>query len=146
MQAVEQSIIDKLEIDALVARYAWALDTNNIADLDLIFTDDAVITDTSGNRYEGRDAAVGYLRTLAASAPFRGRQHLIYNMILSPTADGYDARSYWTVTQWLTGKGTKEVVAVGHSIDGFRKVEGKWKWTARHLHHWKDSDCPWNEA
>lgn len=134
------------DLQQLISRYAWALDTG---DLDLVcrmFTPDAVMRDTAGNRYVGVDAIRGYFTGLTALPAFRGRQHHIDHGLFEPEGAGFRCRAYWMVAQWLTAQGRKELVSMGHSSDLFVRHQGEWRFAERLLYHWRDVDCPWAPA
>ena len=92
MTTTHESWIDYARIQTLIARYVWALDTADIRALGALFTDDAIFEDTAGNVYQGRAAYEGYFRQLMATPAFRGRQHHIDNLILTPTDWGYETK------------------------------------------------------
>ncbi len=134
---------DHLEIQALISEYVWALDTADIERLGAVFTDDAIFEDTAGNVYEGREAFEAYFRKLMANPDFRGRQHHIDNLLLSPTEWGYRSRSYWTVTKWYTQEQKKIFDVIGYSTDDFRRTDAGFLFCERRVHYWRDADCPW---
>jgi ketosteroid isomerase-like protein len=133
----------RFEIEHLISRYVWALDTGDLEQVARLVTQEALLRDTAGNPHAGREAVRGYFAGLMALPEFRGRQHHIDNCLFTPEGEGLRCRAYWTVTQWLTGQGRKEVVAVGHSSDLFVQQQGEWRFAERLLYHWRDADCPW---
>lgn len=133
----------QLALQNLISRYVWALDTGDVEGVCQVFTHDAVVQDTSGNRYEGIDAIRGYFSMLTKLPVFRGRQHHIDHCLFAPEGAGVRCRAYWTVTQWITMQNLKELAVVGHSSDLFVVHGGEWRFRERLLHYWRNIDCPW---
>lgn len=133
----------QVALQNLISRYVWALDTGDIEGVCRVFTRDAVVQDTGGNRYEGLQAIRGYFTSLTLRPDFRGRQHHVDHCLFEREGDGVRCRSYWTVTQWLTGENRKILAVVGHSSDLFVRDGGEWRFAERLLHYWRDVDCPW---
>lgn len=132
------------DIRHLIARYVWALDMADMTTLETLFTEDCVVQDTSGARYQGRVASLGYFATLTASAPFRGRRHHIDNLVYLATGDETcHLRAYWTVDKWEAASGRKVIEALGHSEDRFVRGPDGWRFAMRLLSYWRDADCPW---
>ena len=143
MTMMHETWIDYARIQTLIARYVWALDTADIRALGALFTDDAIFEDTAGNVYRGRAAYEGYFRQLMATPAFRGRQHHIDNLMLTPTDWGYETKSYWTVTKWHSQANQKIFEVIGHSTDNFVRGGDGFLFSERRVHYWRDVDCPW---
>lgn len=133
----------QIELQNLISRYVWALDTGDLDKTCALFTPDAVLQDTSGKRHVGVEAVRAYFGMLTRLPEFRGRQHHIDNCLFAPEDGGVRCAAYWTVSQFLTRQGRKELVAVGHSRDLFRRQGGQWRFAERLLFHWRDDSCPW---
>ncbi len=134
------------QIRHLIAQYAWALDTADLATLAMLFVDDCVVQDTSGARHEGRDAAMAYFRKLTATPVFRGRRHHIDNVVNLTCGDVCDTRAYWVVEKWNTAAGIKAIEVVGHSEDRYVRTADGFRFAERILHYWRDADGPWAAA
>jgi hypothetical protein len=133
----------QFELQHLISRYVWALDTGDVDGIDRLFVPQALLQDTTGQRHVGAEAVRGYFAGLTALPEFRGRQHHIDHCLLAPEGEGVRCRAYWSVTQWLTGPGRKELIGLGHSSDLFVRWQGEWRFAERLLYHWRDADCPW---
>lgn len=131
------------QIRHLIARYAWALDTADLATLESLFIDDCVVQDTSGARHEGRPAAMAYFRALTESAVFRGRRHHIDNVVYLSCGDECRTRAYWMVEKWEAATQRKVIEVVGHSEDRYVRTDFGWRFAERILHYWRDVDGPW---
>lgn len=144
MTGTQQDWLDYARIQTLIARYVWTLDTADIRALGALFTDEAIFEDTAGNVYRGRAAYEGYFRSLVARPEFRGRQHHIDNLILTPTAWGYETKSYWTVSKWFSQSNQKVLEVTGYSTDHFVRGGDGFLFSERRVHYWRDVDCPWS--
>ena len=88
---------DYAEIEQLIARYYQALDFEDRAMFESIWTEDAVYRiESMGQPVEGRDAIVQ--RTVGRWAdrpPEHERRHWQNNLVVTPTPEGATARAYW---------------------------------------------------
>ena len=77
IQAMEEgfSVADRVQIEELYARHAWALDTADVDGLVELYTEDAVIDDVGTGRFEGAGAARRFAEAARDDPDFRGRQH-----------------------------------------------------------------------
>ena len=77
IQAMEEgfSVADRVQIEELYARHAWALDTADVDGLAELYTEDAVIDDVGTGRFEGAGAARRFAVAARDDPDFRGRQH-----------------------------------------------------------------------
>lgn len=139
-------VADTVALQTLISRYAWALDTADLATLADLFTADARLRDTSGTVHEGRDAVMAYFGHLVRLPAFRGRQHHIDHALFEPGEDGVHCRAYWTVTKWQRASGSKALELTGHSLDRFVATAQGWRFAERLLYYWTDEDCPWHPA
>src|SRR5206468_11011830 len=92
------SALDYIQIQQLVNRYGWALDSgadNGDAYADL-YAPDGTFTGTnqgpSGRTYQGRDALAALARG-GRRGPFYV-SHLVTNIVVTPTAEGAVGRVY----------------------------------------------------
>lgn len=131
------------QIRHLIAQYAWALDTADLATLEALFVPDCVVQDTSGARHEGRDAAMAYFRQLTAQPVFRGRRHHIDNVVYLSCGDECVTRAYWLVEKWEAATQQKRIEVSGHSEDRYVRTDDGYRFAERILHYWRDVDCPW---
>jgi hypothetical protein len=135
---------DFTDLTLLLSHYAWALDKGDLTALGNLFTPDGIIQDTAGNRYNGRDGVVGYVRQLTNTPEFKGRQHIIYNLVIDEAGpDRYLGRAYWTVIKWDGKTNEKKVDGTGHSVDHFVKIDGRWFLKERVVNRWSSTNGPW---
>jgi len=85
-----QEISDRLEIQELIARYSYALDSRNFDALDELFTPDAVLDYTATGAIRG---SLAEMKEFVANAftMFEGTQHLTTQTLLTFDGDGNTA-------------------------------------------------------
>lgn len=124
---------DRALIAELIARYAWALDTDRPMDVGLLFTPDGVFDGVSG-LYEGREQVVEMAsRSRAHDAP-----HLVQHWVANSVFDG-DA-ACCTVRSMCMGPsmvGDAPALAfVGTYLDACVRVDGQWLFARRRWRPW----------
>jgi len=141
-RAVALSTLDHIEIQQLVRKYAWAVDSGDnygyaYADL---FTPDGVFVGMNqdgptGRTYQGRDE----LATIARGGT-RGPGHqsnFTMNHVITPTADGAAGRVYVVVLDvGVVGK-PNGVNHGGHYEDVYQKTVVGWRFKKRTYHESK---------
>jgi len=130
--------VDRIEIQELLARYAWSLDTGD---------EDAFVNCFCGNgeliwdvfetegRWRGAAALrrfIGYFRERPESA---GRQHHVSNVIVEPMQGGARARSYVAVAM-RSGNGPHVLNVMGHYEDELQREAGRWRFSRRYIRDW----------
>ena len=87
-----QDVADRLAIDGLLSRYAWAIDDKDWDALATVFTEDAHIDYTSAGGIAGdRDTVVAWLAETLAGFPMT--QHMVTTRDISLDGDRATARS-----------------------------------------------------
>jgi hypothetical protein len=130
---------DYIDIQQLVARYAYAIDncTNNGLDYaDLYATDGWFGASRDGraptNRYQGRErlaaAARGNMKT-CEEVPWKGITHMLVNHVILPSPEGATGKVY-LVAVGLDGNRNK-VEAQGHYEDEYVKTPLGWRFKSR---------------
>ncbi len=121
---------DYVEIQQLVARYAYAVDThadNGYAYADL-FTPDGVF----GGTTTGREALADLARTTQKD---RGgpsyTRHYLTNVIIYPTPEGARGSQYLVATDVSEGGRPSSVVHGGRYDDQYVKTEQGWRFKSR---------------
>jgi uncharacterized protein (TIGR02246 family) len=123
---------DQVEIEQLVARYAYAYDSgadNCFAYADL-FTPDGEFIGTRGHA-KGRDALADYCR--GARKPTIGVSHFIMNQVVEPTADGVTGKQYLIVVNIGENNqpGGEFSNTGGHYEDVYAKTAQGWRFKRR---------------
>ncbi|MGA2755721.1 MAG: nuclear transport factor 2 family protein [Solirubrobacteraceae bacterium] len=125
----------RAEIENMLARYAWAFDTNDLDCLRDCFTPDAEFEVSGGGVTAGRDAVVAELARLrarhqpAATTPW----HLVSTLwIVSTGADTVSARSRFMLVV-SEREGPPALVSVGWYSDEIVNSDGAWRLRRRRV-------------
>jgi SnoaL-like domain len=139
--------LDYIEIEQLVYRYGWALDSgadNGFAYADL-YAPDGIFTGTnqgpSGRSYKGREALAALARGGKRGPAFVS--HYVTNVIIEPTADGGAlGRTYVAIFDIGNGgNGAKSRLDHGGLYnDVYVKTESGWRFKARSYYESKSGD------
>ncbi len=134
-QATPLSLADRLEIQELISRYNWAIDTHDGPGVADTFTPDGVFEGV-GRSFEGREALVGFGAGthLTEASLSKGSQHWVTNLVLEGDSNAVIARSMFTRQnvdgdRYYTGP-------IGHYRDEIVKVAGRWPFKKRLYRNW----------
>jgi uncharacterized protein (TIGR02246 family) len=105
------TVEDQLAIQALAARYNFAIDTGDGEAFAATFVEGGVLNG-AGSETEGRAALAAFAVGFAGSV--RGPRHVVTNMVI----DG-------------DGKATSTVLAIGGYDDTLSKEDGTWRFVRR---------------
>lgn len=124
---------DRAEIGELMARYAWALDTDSPQAVGELFSADGVFDGVSG-LYEGRARVV----EMAARSRAHDAPHLLQHWVANSVFDGDGLRC--TVRSMCFGPsllaGQPTVAFVGTYLDVCVKDAGRWRFARRRWRPW----------
>lgn len=129
---------DQLAIRDVISRYAWALDTGDVAGFVACFcSDGALIWDVfeAPEEWRGTEALrhfATFFRDLPSSA---GRQHHVTNTLITPSENGARAVSYAAVAL-RQGDGPHLLNVMGYYEDLFRHEAGQWRLAERIIRDW----------
>jgi hypothetical protein len=133
-----KSLLDREEIKNLRVLYAHHLDSNNIEDLDQVFSDDAVVEVTVG-RMEGIGAIRAGLNE-AFQLFDRDRQgiypfmHAIVNHWVRLTGpDSAEGRCYLIDFETASKADPNPLLLLGLYTDEYRRIDGQWRITRTRL-------------
>jgi uncharacterized protein (TIGR02246 family) len=132
------SVTDQLQIQDLMARYEWALDSADAKAYAALFAEDGVLVGGPSEQ-KGRaaiqkaieDLNHSFAATFPTGVPPR-IQHILSNLVVEQHGDTADAKSYWTEIWNPTGKGMAVRVA-GHYEDKLVRRGGKWQFARRQI-------------
>jgi 3-phenylpropionate/cinnamic acid dioxygenase small subunit len=138
--AAVQKLLDRAEIEDVVARYVTALDTLDADAYAGVFTDDAVY-DVTGTVYKGRAAIrkiVTDLQAARAKNEAEGRQSpRLYHVMANPSLEILDAtharHRCYAQTVRAAAEGGFVVGFMGRYEDELVKVDGHWLIQSRKL-------------
>jgi ketosteroid isomerase-like protein len=138
MSAAPLTTEDRIAINDLLARYAWALDTGDVDTFVSCFTPTAVVIEEvfeEADRWEGSDG----LRRLAEhfrNVPnFPGRQHHVSQLLVEGDNARCSARSFVFVTE-CRGEPPYIVRFAGYYDDQIVKSAGRWLFQQRIIRLW----------
>jgi hypothetical protein len=138
--------LDYIEIQQLVYRYGWALDSgaeNGYAYADL-YASDGTFTGTNqgpnGRTYQGRDALAALARGGKRAPTYVS--HYVANVVIEPSAEGAVGRSYVGIFDIGNG-GNGAVSKVDHGglyNDVYVKTSGGWRFKSRSYYESRSGD------
>jgi len=139
---------DRAEIEELMARYAWALDTGDFEGYAGCFTEDGWLEHWPQGRSVGREGLKRATDSLWYDKPnhYLGRQHWMGQTIMTPEGDAGDAvriKCFWVIVQHnvvtfennVFGMGTWDTLAV--------KIGGESKLKSVSVDLWIEGKVPW---
>lgn len=122
---------DRLEIEALFADYAWALDTADLDGVAALFSDDAIMQDPFGRfTGSGPDGFRRFFEGLFARPEFAGRIHWVSQLVLTPLDEGYRVDSYALVPASF-GTGAVNLHLLAFYRDVVVRERGRWRFRER---------------
>lgn len=129
---------DRLDIQELLARYAWSFDTGNRDGFIACFTDDAVLCEDAfeePDRWVGIEA-IGAMADFFFSRPsFPGRQHHVSQILIEGAGDTATVRSFCFVTD-CKGEPPYPLRFAGHYLDEVVRNNGTWRFKSRLIRDW----------
>ncbi|MBK0868041.1 MAG: nuclear transport factor 2 family protein [Saccharopolyspora sp.] len=123
------------EIEDVLSRYALGYDEGDLALLEEVFTEDAVLTiriadgDLIGP-FEGRAAIIGMMRDTAQTQQDK-RKHVISNLVLDERGDTATARTYLTLFSVADGQLT--ALTTGRYETELRSTGDGWRLDSVHI-------------
>ena len=128
---------DKVEIQQLLARYAWTFDTGDIEGFVACFAEDAILCEDvfeEADRWVGRQAIRSMAEHFFAHPSFPGRQHHASQVLIEGDTQRCRVRAFCFV---ITGQDQPcSVVFSGHYDDVVGKIDGRWLFQERLIRHW----------
>lgn len=132
----------RLEIIELIARYAWAYDTNEVEDLLATFTSDGTMW-TFGELVGGRDKIAEMIAANAARRGTAGWQHLTdHHVFRDFTGKSVTVYSFYTMIEADASGANGRVRAIGYYTSYCRKQGGEWLFARRDVTRWNGKQ-PW---
>jgi 3-phenylpropionate/cinnamic acid dioxygenase small subunit len=139
-----QALADRLDIEDLLTRYAWALDSKHFDELDDVFTPDAHIDYTSSGGEAG--AYPDVKAWLAKALPhFPAYQHLVTNKQITVDGDRATSRAefYNPMVMAQRDGGTSIFFVGGEYHDQLVRTPNGWRITDRlEKSIWTDGAVP----
>jgi hypothetical protein len=132
------SVEDRVQIEDLYARHAWALDTADIDGVAALYADEAVIEDVLAGRFEGAGAARRFAEAARDDPDFHGRQHWTGHSRFTRDGERCHVRSFGLAAQ-LHSSGATFLPWVGYTEDVLVAQDGGWRFAERRFRRWEGS-------
>lgn len=137
-QSSPLTVEDRIAIQDLLARYAWALDTGDMDSLLSCFTPDAVVIEDvfeEPDRWEGHDGIRALAEHYWSSPGFPGRQHHVTQTVVQGDSERCSVKAFAFVTE-CRGEPPYTLRFTGYYEDQLVKVDGSWKFRERVIRLW----------
>ena len=145
-QSTRLSVEDRLDIQELLARYVWALNTGDADGVVACFTEDGYLEHQPEGRFVGRGRIREFLDQLWYSKPgwFIGRQHLANHFLITREGDGAARlKAYFSILQHNLDYRTSFVFGLGNWDNVCVKQDGVWLFKSLTVEKWLGDDVPW---
>lgn len=129
---------DRLAINDLLARYAWALDTGDVDAFVACFTATAVVVEEvfeEPDRWEGADGIRRLAEHFRNVPNFPGRQHHVSQLLVEGDGQRCAARSFVLVSE-CRGEPPYVIRFAGYYEDQLLKSNGRWLFERRMIRLW----------
>jgi hypothetical protein len=133
------SLTDRLEIQELIARYNWAIDTRDGVGVANTFTANGIFD--GGRIVQGRDQliAFGELRDRPPTPAGVGSQHWVTNLVLAGDNLRIHARSFF-IRHNVVDNGVVASTNLGYYYDEIVYFDGRWLFEKRRWRRWPPAD------
>lgn len=142
---------DRLDIQELFARYAWAIDLADAEAVVTCFTEDAYFDHLWQGRVQGHAAILRNLKDLWYDRQhwWYGRQHLFNHFLVTPETSpegelGARVKTFFQIMQFNVDYGTNFLFGIGTRNDLCVKKSGVWLFKHLQVQAWTSRDqVPW---
>jgi uncharacterized protein (TIGR02246 family) len=122
------TVEDQLAIQALAARYNFAIDTGDGDAFAATFVEGGVLNG-AGSETEGRTALAAFAVGFAGSV--RGPRHVVTNMVIDGDGKFATFKAYMQLSIMSGEPATSTVLAIGGYDDTLSKEDGTWRFVRR---------------
>lgn len=132
------SVEDRIAIQDVVSRYAWALDTGDVEGFVACFASDGELVWDTFERPEawrGPEALRHFAAFLRDQPMSAGRQHHVTNLLIEPASEGARGKAYAAVAL-RQGDGPHLLHVMGWYEDLYRRENGEWRLARRIIRDW----------
>jgi hypothetical protein len=144
--ASKVALQDRVDIEELIARYAWALDTGDFEGYAACFTEDGWMEHWPQGRCIGREGLRRVTDSLWYDKPnhYLGRQHRMSQVLMHPDEGNVRIKCFWSILQHdvvtfenrVAGLGTWDTLAV-------KGADGEWRFKSVYVDLWLKGKVPW---
>lgn len=129
-QLLTLSAEDQLEIQQLMARYSFYEDSGQAEGYASLYTIDGSFVGSGDKRIVGQEALARFARDRWETKPqVRRWTHWVSNIVITPTPEGAQARSYSMVVE--KNDDGYRIVKVSGKQDELRREDGAWRFHVR---------------
>jgi uncharacterized protein (TIGR02246 family) len=134
-ETAELSAEDRLEIQQLIARYSFYEDSGQAESYASLFTSDGTFFGGGDKTVTGREALARFARERWETRPqVRKWTHWVSNIVITPTPDGAEAKSYSMVVEKNGNDGNDyKIVKTSGKHDELRREDGSWRFHVRRV-------------
>ncbi len=136
----------RFELQDLIARYAWSLDTGDADGYLDCFTEDGWIEHDPPGRCTGREQIRKLTDFLWYEHPndYLGRQHRMSQVLMTPEGDGVRIKAFWTILQHDVDTERNFIFGLG-LWDGLAVLcdDGDWRLKTLFVDIWRGKNVPW---
>ena len=140
------SVEDRFDLQDLLARYAWALDTGDVEGYVDCFFEDGWIEHDPPGLCEGRGAIRKLTQFLwyEHSANYLGRQHRMSQVLMTPETEGVRIRAFWSILQHDVFTDQNFVYGLGlWNALAAKGEDGEWRLRSLIVDIWRGRNVPW---
>ena len=131
-ETAELSAEDRLEIQQLIARYSFYEDSGQAESYASLFTSDGTFFGGGDKTVTGREALARFARQRWETRPqVRKWTHWVSNIVITPTPDGAEAKSYSMVVE--KNDNNYKIVKTSGKHDELRREDGVWRFHVRRV-------------
>jgi hypothetical protein len=141
------SLEDRVEIEELMARYAWALDTGDFEGYAACFAEDGWLEHWPQGKCVGREGLKRATDSLWYDKPnhYLGRQHWMNQILMTPEGeDGVRIKCFWSILQHDVVTFENRVFGMGtwDTLVG-KDAQGEWRLRSVSVDLWINGQVPW---
>jgi len=140
------AVEDRLDLQDLIARYAWALDTGDVDGYVGCFFEDGWIQHDPPGLCKGREAIRKLTEFLWYEHPnnYLGRQHRMSQVLMTAETGGVRIRAFWSILQHDVFTDQNFVFGLGlWNALAARDADEEWRLKSLHVEIWRGTEVPW---
>lgn len=145
--ALKVALEDRVEIEELMARYAWALDTGDFEGYAACFTDDGWLEHWPQGRCVGREGLRRSTDSMWYDKPNNalGRQHRMNQVLMHPEeGNGVRIKCFWSILQHDVVTFENRVFSIGTwDTLAVKGADGEWRFKSVYVDLWIKGRVPW---
>jgi 3-phenylpropionate/cinnamic acid dioxygenase small subunit len=137
---------DRVEIEELMARYAWTLDTGDFEGYADCFHPDGWLEHWPQGQCVGREGLKRATDSLWYDTPdhYLGRQHRMSQVLMSPEGEnGVRIKCFWSILQHDVRTFENRVFGMGTWDTLAEKRDGEWRLKSVQVDLWINGQVPW---